>query len=61
MVTTIQVSNKLWETLNKMKKQGESFEEVIWRKFNKPKRTDEAKANPLPTGNNQLNDGSKEE
>jgi predicted CopG family antitoxin len=53
MVTTIQVSDKLWETLNKMKQQGESFEEVIWRKFEtKKSRGQEVKSSPL---NNQIN------
>ena len=31
MVTTIQVSDKLWERLNKLKvKRGKTFEDVIW-------------------------------
>jgi predicted CopG family antitoxin len=31
MVTTIQVSDDLWENLNKRKKRGETFEDVINR------------------------------
>jgi len=29
MATTIQISDELWEELNKRKKKGESFEDVL--------------------------------
>lgn len=33
MVTTIQISDELWEELNKKKKKGETFEDVIWKEM----------------------------
>jgi len=35
MATTIQISDELWEKLNKLKKKGESFEDVILREIRK--------------------------
>ena len=38
MKTTIQVSDEIWEELNKRKKRGETFEEVLKRLLLKPQR-----------------------
>ena len=35
MATTIQVSNELWEELNKNKERGQTFEDIIWKALNK--------------------------
>jgi len=37
MVTTIQISDELWEELNKRKKRGETFEDVLWMALKKSK------------------------
>lgn len=34
MTTTIQISDELWEELNKKKERGETFEDVIWKLIN---------------------------
>ena len=34
MVTTIQIQDETWELLNKAKKKGETFDDVLKRKLN---------------------------
>ena len=34
MTTTIQISDELWEILNKKRKRGETFEDVLKREIN---------------------------
>ena len=39
MVTTIQISDKLWDYLKAQKKaRGETFEDVIWKMIKKEKK-----------------------
>lgn len=41
MTTTIQISDKLWKELNKRKKRGETFEDVIKRELKIKKEKNE--------------------
>lgn len=45
MSTTIQISDELWEKLNKLKERGETFEEVILKLLNYTKNKETKNGN----------------
>jgi len=58
MTTTIQISDSLWETLNKMKKKGETFEDVLQKLISIQLNKQEEKQNGRNTTGNRLEKGN---